>query len=116
MDREYDIERMGRKMPFSMPENFFCQMQANVLAKVREEEMAKHHRKAMIRRMYVAVGSVAACACLVLVLGFSFFGRGESPKPAVNMASVDKVYDSLSAEEQQELNATYANDVYLSME
>lgn len=32
------------------------------------------------------------------------------------MAPVDKAYDQLSTEEQQEVYATYANDVLLGME
>ena len=84
----------------------------------------------MLKRIYLVAASIAACVCLVVGIGYSVLSSdGESQSSAastVNVAStnassasehsVDKAYDNLTAEEQQELNATYANDVYLCME
>lgn len=130
MTNEYNLDRVGKKMPYQMPEGFFEQMQANVLAEVEKEEMAKaaqavtlqvemkHRHKAKLVRLYVAAASIAACVCLAVLVGRSFWSA-DSAAPqhsAASVASVDKAYDNLSNEEQQELNATYANDVYLCME
>lgn len=125
MTNESNLDRVGKKMPYLMPEDFFKQMQANVLAEVEKEEMAKasqmemkHRRKAKLVRLYVAAASIAACICLAVLVGRSFLSS-DSAAPqhsAASVASVDKAYDNLSNEEQQELNATYANDVYLCME
>lgn len=125
MTNESNLDRVGKKMPYLMPEGFFKQMQANVLAEVEKEEMAKaslmemkHRRKAKLVRLYVAAASIAACICLAVLVGRSFLSS-DSAAPqhsAASVASVDKAYDNLSNEEQQELNATYANDVYLCME
>ena len=125
MTNESNLDRVGKKMPYLMPEGFFKQMQANVLAEVEKEEMAKasqvemkHRRKAKLVRLYVAAACIAACICLAVLVGRSFLSS-DSAAPqhsAASVASVDKAYDNLSNEEQQELNATYANDVYLCME
>lgn len=125
MTNESNLDRVGKKMPYLMPEGFFKQMQANVLAEVEKEEMAKasqmemkHRCKAKLVRLYVAAASIAACICLAVLVGRSFLSS-DSAAPqhsAASVASVDKAYDNLSNEEQQELNATYANDVYLCME
>lgn len=138
MNDNYPFDKVGKKMPYKMPEDFFSQMQANVLAEVEKEEKLKagqqtsvklvleRPRKAMLKRIYLAAASV----CLVVGIGYSVLSSdGESQSSAastVNVAStnassasehsVDKAYDNLTAEEQQELNATYANDVYLCME
>lgn len=130
MVQEYNLERLGKKMPFSAPDGFFERMQANVLAEVAKEEeakevmeirmtaQAKSHRKTKMIRLYIATASIAACVCLMVLIGRSFFGSGavETQHSAASVATVDKAYDNLSADEQQELNATYANDVYLCME
>ena len=128
MTNEYNLDRVGKKMPYQMPDGFFEQMQANVLAEVEKEEMAKAmqgkvsqakpSRKAKLVRMYVAAASIAACICVAVLVGRSFL-TSDSAAPqhqAASVATVDKAYDNLSNEEQQELNATYANDVYLCME
>lgn len=130
MAQEYNFNKVGKKMPFSAPNGFFEQMQANVLAEVAKEEeakkvmkirmtaQAKSQRKAKTIRLYMAVASIAACVCLVLLVGRSFFGSEavETQHSSASVATVDKAYDNLSVDEQQELNATYANDVYLCME
>lgn len=142
MNDNYPFDKVGKKMPYKMPEDFFSQMQANVLAEVEKEKKLKagqqtsvklvleRPRKAMLKRIYLAAASIAACVCLVVGIGYSVLSSdGESQSSAastVNVAStnassasehsVDKAYDNLTAEEQQELNATYANDVYLCME
>lgn len=147
MNDNYPFDKVGKKMPYTMPEDFFSQMQANVLAEVAKEEKLKAEqqtsvklvserqtsvkpRKAIVKRIYLAAASIAACVCLVVGIGYSVLSSdGESKSSAastVNVASanassasehsVDKAYDNLTSEEQQELNATYANDVYLCME
>lgn len=149
MNDNYIFDKVGKKMPFKMPEDFFCKMQANVLAEVAKVENEKlmagqqasvklipeghtsvKPRKAMLKRIYLAAASIAACVCLAVGIGYSvLLSDGESKSSSVstvNVASanassasehsVDKAYDNLTAEEQQELNATYANDVYLCME
>lgn len=121
MVQEYNFDRVGKKMPFVMPEGFFVQMQANVLAEVEKEETAKLHRQAIIRRIFVMAASMAACVCLVVGIGYGMMNEQSQEHSAAgvataSVASVDKAYDNLSTEEQQDLNATYANDIYLSME
>ena len=152
MNDNYPFDKVGKKMPYKMPEDFFSQMQANVLAEVAKQEKRKagqqtsvtsvserpssvtpvseslssnKPRKAIIKRICLAAASIAACVCLVVGIGYSVLSSdGESKTSAaspVNVASasehsVDKAYDNLTSEEQQELNATYANDVYLCME
>lgn len=113
--QDYNLGRVGKKMPYAMPEGFFDKMQAHVLAEVAKEEQMKHRRKAKLLRIYVAAASIAACVCVALVMAYTM-ADGGGQQHVASMASVDKAYDNLSQDEQQELNATYANDVYLSME
>lgn len=119
MNQDYNFERVGKKMPFTMPDDFFDKVQANVLAEVAKEEkmkQAKHH-KAKVVRLFLAVASMAACVCFAVLVGRSVMGTDtKAQHPVASVASVDKAYENLSADEQQELNATYANDVYLCME
>lgn len=125
MGKEYNLERIGKRMPYSLlPEGFFDQMQANVLSAVEKEELSKaehrtHRHCARVVRLYLSAAAVAASICLVVVLAKSYLvdnTQHDSSAATVNTIQVDKAYDNLSTEEQEELNATYANDVYLSMQ
>jgi len=124
MDKEYNLELIGKRMPYSFPNGFFDQMQVNVLAEVEKEEQTKaerrtHRHRARLVRLYLSAAAVAVSICLVVVLTKSYLVDDKQHDPSaaiVNTAQVDKAYDNLSTEEQEELNATYANDVYLSMQ
>ena len=124
MNKEYNFDRVGKRMPYSMPADFFGRMQAEVLAQVdrEEEEKAKAKRmrhRARLVRLYSSVAAVAASICLVVLVGKSFLYSEPSQSSQnihVGMAKVDRAYDNLSQEEQEELNATYENDIYLSMQ
>lgn len=126
MEKEYDFEGVGKKMPYTVPDDFFAKMQAHVLAEVEKEEKAKQRHHSKLVRMYVSVASIAACVCLGCFIGYSLMSNsvagssmtqdGMRQETISGVASVDKAYDKLSSDEQQELSATYANDVYLSME
>lgn len=126
MEKEYDFEGVGKKMPYTVPDDFFAKMQAHVLAEVEKEEKAKQRHQSKLVRMYVSVASIAACVCLGCFIGYSLMSNsvagssmtqdGMRKEAISSVASVDKAYDKLSSDEQQELSATYANDVYLSME
>ena len=41
MDKEYNLESVGKRMPYSLPNGFFDKMQADVLAEVENEERQK---------------------------------------------------------------------------
>lgn len=126
MEKEYDFKDVGKKLPYTVPDDFFAKMQAHVLAEVEKEEEAKQRHRSKLVRMYVSVASIAACVCLGCFIGYSLMGNsvvgssvtqdGMRQETIFGVASVDKAYDELSYDEQQELSATYANDIYLSME
>lgn len=123
-----NLEMIGKRMPYSMPPNLFERVQENVLAQIEKEEkqktsnrkllQAQRHRKAIIRRITVAITAIVASVCLVL--GFHFGNSQESTnlhkQQAVSLSTVDKAYDNLSQEEQENLVADYDNDIYMSLQ
>lgn len=117
MEKEYDFNRIGKRMPYSMPEGFFDMVQHNVLAEVVVEEAArKAKRKTMRMRVCGIVAAVAASVCLVVGVATTGGNATHEPRQQASMAKVDKAYDNLSAEEQAEIASTYENDVYLTMQ
>lgn len=37
MDTDFDFNQIGKRMPYTTPEGFFAQMEANILDAVKEE-------------------------------------------------------------------------------
>ena len=49
MNDNYPFDKVGKKMPYKMPEDFFSQMQANVLAEVEKEEKLKAGQQTSVK-------------------------------------------------------------------
>lgn len=131
MTNDYDhLEKMGKKMPYSMPDGLFERVQSHVLKQIDEMEEEKQlannkkQKKTLIRHLTIAITAIAASVCAVCVLQFSYIdtNKGENAhhlsqqQQATNSATVDKAYDNLSQEEQESLLADYSNDIYMSLQ
>lgn len=68
--KEFDLDKLERKTPYTTPENFFEEMQANVLKQTTQ----KNKKETKIFRLnFSTLTSMAAS--LVLVLGFTFLWK-----------------------------------------
>ena len=68
--KEFDLDKLERKTPYKVPENFFEEMQANVLKQTTNKE--KKETK-VFRLHFSAVTSIAAA--LALIFGFTFLWK-----------------------------------------
>lgn len=68
--KQFDIDKLERKTPYKIPENFFEEMQANVLKQTAQKE--KKETK-IFKLNFSTLTSIAAS--LVLVLGFTFLWK-----------------------------------------
>ena len=111
-----NLKMVGKRMPYTMPNDLFGRMQNKVMRRIDEIEKEKplrRHRNTLILKLSVAATAVAASACLFLVLHFGN-GNGNDNygmQQTANSASVEKAYDSLSQEEKENLLADYKNDI-----
>ena len=118
-----NLEKIGKKMPYYMPEGLFERVQSNVLKRIEEMEEQKP-KKALIRRLTIAITAIAASVCAVCMLYFGNVGDGNGnnahqlskQQQAASTSAVDKAYDNLSQEEQENLLADYSNDIYMSLQ
>ncbi len=124
MTNDNDIlEKIGKRMPYSMPDGLFDRVQDKVLKRIEEMEgemQTRKHRKPLVRRLAIAIPAIAASVCAVCLLYFGNAVDDGSHTPpqqqTANTNAVDKAYDNLSQEEQENLLADYSNDVYMSLQ
>lgn len=139
-DHNY-LEKIGKKMPYSMPEGLFERVQSNVLKRIDEMEEEKRldafkeqqqknsqkqgkPKKTLIHRLTIAITAIAASVCAVCMVYFGNIGDGNGnsshqlskQQQATSTQAVDKAYDNLSQQEQQDLLADYSNDIYMSLQ
>ena len=74
MNKEFDFNEVGKRMPFRTPEGFFERMQAETLKRVAEEK-----RKKKLYRL--KFGVFVALAMAAMICGFLFLPVSQPEKP-----------------------------------
>lgn len=115
MNKDLNIEQLDRKMPYTVPDNFFEQSRMKILKATVNAESGSKKRT---RRLTAIITSAAAIAAAVLLAVFAI--QREMPKdtPAMTAETVDAhVDDMIENISDEELNIWAENtdpDMYLA--
>ncbi|MBO7046733.1 MAG: hypothetical protein J6W38_10380 [Prevotella sp.] len=117
MEQNYDFNRIGKQMPYTVPDGFFDQLEENVMKKWKEEggkrkEDTSSSRKARIVRMAFRT-LLAAAACLDLFLIVRKALPQGSDAVTDDFASVELAFNNLSTEDQDYLLEVYQEEQFL---
>ena len=116
---KFDFEKVGKRMPYSTPEGFFKEMEANILEQVKNDKPApvriQPKKRSLRKVIWTAAIAVAASVAVLLVLNIDFAAPHSSlPSQADNeMQAVDQAFAQLSSADQAYLLNVYQEDVFL---
>ena len=118
MEQNYDFNRIGKQMPYTVPDGFFDQLEENVMKKWKEEggkskEDTSSSRKARIIRMAFRT-LLAAAACLALFLIVRKALPQGSDTVTDDFANVELAFNNLSTEDQDYLLEVYQEEQFLN--
>lgn len=116
----FDFDKVGKRMPYSTPEGFFKEMEANILEAVKNDtpkpDKIERKKRPLMRVMWTAVLAVAASVAVLLVLHIDF-SAPHSAQPSQTdreLQAVDQAFAQLSAADQAYLLDVYQEDVFLN--
>ena len=116
---KFDFDQVGKRMPYSTPEGFFKEMEANILEQVKDDKQVPVRRqpkkRSLMKVIWTAAMAVAASVAVLLVLNIDFMAPHSSlPSQADNeMQAVDQAFAQLSSADQAYLLNVYQEDVFL---
>ncbi|MGO5016713.1 hypothetical protein ACTQ1W_08005 [Segatella copri] len=116
---KFDFDQVGKRMPYSTPEGFFKEMEANILEQVKDDKQVPGRRqpkkRPLMKVIWTAAMAVAASVAVLLVLNIDFMAPHSSlPSQADNeMQAVDQAFAQLSSADQAYLLNVYQEDVFL---
>jgi hypothetical protein len=118
MEQNYDFNRIGKQMPYTVPDGFFDQLEENVMKKWKEEggkrkEYTSSSRKARIVRMAFRT-LLAAAACLALFLIVRKALPQGNDAVTDDFTSVELAFNNLSTEDQDYLLEVYQEEQFLN--
>ena len=116
---KFNFDQVGKRMPYSTPEGFFKDMEANILEQVKEDKpipvRIQPKKRPLMKVIWAAAMAVAASVAVLLVLNIDFAAPHSSlPSQAdKEMQAVDQAFAQLSSADQAYLLNVYQEDVFL---
>lgn len=116
---KFDFGKVGKRMPYSTPDDFFKDMEANILEQVKNDKPApvriQSKKRPLMKVIWAAVMAVAASVAVLLVLNIDFSAPHSSLPSQVDneMQAVDQAFAQLSSADQAYLLDVYQEDVFL---
>ena len=109
MEKDFDFNRVEKRMPYKTPDGFFDELETKVWDKVQRVPRKLVKRKSLFPRIFAGALAVAASVSLLLVL--HPFSRDEH---ADGFLKVEQAFDNLSREDQVYVLGVYEEDVFMN--
>ena len=116
---KFDFDQVGKRMPYSTPDDFFKDMEANILEQVKDDKpkpvRIQPKKRPLMTVIWAAAMAVAASVAVLLVLNIDFAAPHSSLPSQVDneMQAVDQAFAQLSSADQAYLLDVYQEDVFL---
>ena len=116
MEKTFDFEKIGKRIPYTVPDDFFTKLEENVMDEVKgqkNETEAKPKRK---KAVIIAIRSLLAVAAAVAL--FFVVQPMLTPKDTISAddyASVELAFNNLSTDDQDFLIAVYENEEFINV-
>ena len=108
MEQNYDFSKIGKQMPYTVPDGFFDKLEENVMKEIKAQPVP--NRKATVVRMAIrAALAIAACIALFLVV------KKVLPQDTTtdDFANVELAFNNLSTDDQDYLLEVYQEELLL---
>ena len=114
MDKQFDFEQVGKRMPYNVPDGFFDQLEQNVMAEVTADDIVteKPRGKARTVKMTIRI-LLAAAAAVALFFVVTKNMPSDTTTTEDSFANVELAYNDLSPEDQEYLMEVYEEDVFI---
>lgn len=118
MKDTFDLDKIGKRMPYRTPDDFFDKMEENVWNRLMEQKcfsqdtLVSKNPARSYKLVIRSLVSVAAVAVIALVIG-SITKKNALPS-VVGTADVIQAFSQLDDADQRELLSTYQSDVFLN--
>ncbi len=115
MNRDFDFDSIGKRLPYSAPEGHLDHFEDNVFARINAASPDTHATKRRTPHLRIVARWAAAAAAAAVVIVLSVTGLRPTPQP-VTASDVETAFCQLSTEDQNFLLSVYQDDVFLSDE
>lgn len=110
MEKKFDFNQIGKRMPYTTPDNFFDKLEKEVKASLPSERKNQH-----ARIITMSVLSIAASLLLLFGISTTINNKGDDAKKEQYNMAVEKAFNNLDDDDQNALINIYQDDVFTSL-
>ena len=111
MEQNFDFSKIGKQMPYTVPDGFFDELEENVMREVKVQP-AKKNKAKTIRMAIRAALAVAACLALFLIVKKNL-PQGNDNTITDDFENVELAFNNLSMEDQDYLLEVYQEEQFM---
>ena len=115
MEKTFDFEKIGKRIPYTVPDDFFAKLEENVMDEVKGQKTETEAKTKRKKTVIIAIRSFLAIAAAVTL--FFVVQPMLTPKDTISAddyASVELAFNNLSTDDQDFLIAVYENEEYIN--
>lgn len=117
MDKNFDFNQVGKRMPYSTPDDFFAKMQSNILDAVQDmpqkNTKIKTNRRTVRKWLWPVSFSAAAAVVAMFVINIHFLAPN-TPTASSDIQDVEQAFAQLSECDQAYIVDVYQDDVFIN--
>ena len=115
MEKTFDFEKIGKRMPYTVPDDFFTKLEESVMDEVKVQKSEATALPERNKTVIIAIRSLLAIAAAVALF---FVVQPTLTKndtiSADDYASVELAFNNLSSDDQDFLVAVYENEEFIN--
>ena len=117
MDKNFDFNQVGKRMPYATPDDFFAKMQSNILDAVQDmpqkNTKIKTNRRTVRKWLWPVSLSAAAAVVAMFVINIHFLAPN-TPTASSDIQDVEQAFAQLSECDQAYIVDVYQDDVFIN--
>lgn len=119
MEKQFDFNQVGKRMPYGVPDGFFDRLQDNVMQEIKDVPNSQSVAiiKAKTRKTWIlrlAPLTAVAAAALIAVLLIPHRTTKEEVRQDGSYAKVEQAFNNLSDADRNYLVSVYQDDLFLN--
>ena len=117
MDKNFDFNQVGKRMPYSTSDDFFAKMQSDILDAIQDmpqkNTKIKTNRRTVRKWLWPVSLSAAAAVVAMFVINIHFLAPN-TPTASSDIQDVEQAFAQLSEGDQAYILDVYQDDVFIN--
>ncbi len=110
MKQRFELDNIGKRLPYTVPDNFFTKVEECIIERYREDKAVNADEREFRGKLYLKTAFSVAAAILV----FAFIGLHIYNKKNMGYSKIENAFCSLDNDDQRFLLEVYNEDIFFN--